>query len=103
MKVLYKNLPNYNVSKLVINSLDCSLYQAVVVIDGIEHVVWENDKKSFLSRSLLKLRESFDHLQIGETVLRHESSYDEMIGQPRKLQSNRMELDLGVMPKSIGS
>jgi hypothetical protein len=37
----------------------------------------------------------FEGYQVDEMVLRHESAYDEMVNQPVKMASNRMEVPLG--------
>ena len=94
MKVLLKDLPGYDIQKLIICSLEQALYQAIVVIDGEEHLVWETESKGLRSRNLLKIREQFELLSIPEAVLRHESPYDEMIGQENKTHSNRLEVPL---------
>ncbi|TQV72894.1 hypothetical protein FLL45_15625 [Aliikangiella marina] len=97
-KVLFKQLPKLNIEKLIFSSLEQALYQAIVVIDEQEYVVWESDQKTMLSRNLMQLREQFKTLDVAETVLRHESPYDEMIGQPTKDSSNRMEVKLDKNP-----
>lgn len=94
MKIAFDELISKNIQKLVIQSLDCSLYQALVVIDNTEYVVYK-DKKALLSRNLVELREAFEHLTIEQRVLRQESAYDEMVGQAVKSCSNRMEVPLG--------
>ena len=104
MKLLLNNLSSYKIQKLIINSLEQALYQAIVVIDGEERIVWENDKKVLLSRNLMQLRELFETFDIPETVLRHESPYDEMIGFPvNRGSSNRMEVQLGKNPYIISN
>ena len=103
MKLLFNNLSSCSIQKLIINSLEQALYQAIVMIDGKEHIVWESDRKVLLSRNLMELRELFKTLDIPETVLRHESPYDEMIGLPVNRHSNRMEVPLGKNPYLISS
>ena len=101
MKVLIKDIANYDIQKLVISSLEQALYQAIVIVDGEEHVVWETEKKCLRSRNLMQIRECFEGLEIPETVLRQESAYDEMIGQPSRDASNRLEVPLGKNPYAI--
>ena len=102
MKVLFNNLSNYKIQKLAIISIEQALYQASVVIEDEEHLVWENDKAILRSRNLISLRQLFEKLEVDEVVLRQESAYDEMIGQPSKDSNNRMEVPLGkqVYPES---
>lgn len=101
MKILLSDLPSHTIDKLVFNSLEQALYQAIVVIDGQEHIVWESEKKVLLSRNLMQIRELFAKLQIKERVLRHESPYDEMVGMPGNKEDNRMEVPLGKNPYSV--
>ena len=97
MKVTSNNLSKYTIDKLIVVSLEQALYQALVVIDGEEHLVWEKPNKPLQSRDLRTIREYFTLLDIPEVILRHESPYDEMVGQPTKNHSNRMEVPLGNM------
>ena len=101
MKLLYKDLSSKSIEKLIINSLEQALYQAIVIIDGEEKVVWQSKEKTLLTRNLTKMREYFEHMEIKEIVLRHESPYDEMIGQAPKNSSNRLEVKLGSNPYAI--
>lgn len=95
MKLLYKNLHKVKIEKLIINSLEQALYQAIVVVDGVEQVIWKDDMKTLLTRNLTEMREFFEHMDIKEMVLRHESPYDEMVGHPEKGTDNRLEVPLG--------
>lgn len=101
MKILLKNLPKYRIEKLVICSIEQALYQALAVIDGEERLVWESDKQCFRSRNLMEFRESFEHLDIPEIVLRHDSVYDEMIGLSEGISNNRLEVPLDQNPYSF--
>ncbi|MBO9489462.1 hypothetical protein J7384_03710 [Endozoicomonas sp. G2_1] len=101
MKIYYKNLASTKIEKLIINSLEQALYQALVVIDGQEHVVWQSEQKTLITRNLTKMREYFEKMNINEIVLRHESPYDEMVGQPIKNNSNRLEVPLAKNPYSV--
>ncbi len=100
MKLLLKQLSNHKIDKLVINSLDQSLYQAVVQIGNEEHIVWETHEKPLITRNLMEIRGFFEELNIKEAVLRHESAYDEMIGHPVSDGTNRLEVPLDVNPYS---
>ena len=101
MKLFYKDLPSKRIEKLIINSLEQALYQAIVIVDGEEQVVWQSDQKTLLTRNLTKMREYFEHMDINEIVLRHESAYDEMVGQAPKDSSNRLEVKLGSNPYAV--
>lgn len=101
MKLLYKQLSTIRIEKLIINSLEQALYQAIVVVDDVEHVVWQSDEKTLTTRNLTKMREHFEKLDIAEIVLRHESAYDEMVGQPTKNGNNRLEVPLRKNPYAV--
>ncbi|QPB84287.1 hypothetical protein CWC22_015370 [Pseudoalteromonas rubra] len=101
MKVFYRDLAAKKIDKLVINSLDQALYQAIVIINGEEHIVWQNEKTTLLTRNLTEMREYFEQFDIHEIALRHESAYDEMIGSEPKKNSNRLEVPLGKSPYAL--
>lgn len=101
MKLLYKQLSTMRIDKLIINSLEQALYQAIVVIDDVEHVVWQSEEKTLTTRNLTKMREHFEKLEVAEIVLRHESAYDEMVGQPTKNGDNRLEIPLRKNPYAV--
>lgn len=92
-KVFYKDLSKFKIQKIVICSLDQSLYQALMVNDDIEQLIWVSNSKPLKTRSLMKMQELFEGLDVDELVLRQESAYDEMVGLDVKV-SNRMEVRL---------
>ncbi len=94
MKIFFDELETHQIQRLVINSLEQALYQAIVVIDGEEYPVWENPKRTVTTRNLVQMRERFANLEVPEMVLRQESSYDEMIGLQHNSASNRLEVPL---------
>ena len=80
------------IHKVIIQSLDLALYRLQVEHNGESFWVVEND--SYLKRhSLMEMRELMSPLSIQSLVLRHESAYDEMIGQPVR-DSNQLEIPL---------
>ncbi|MGB0503327.1 MAG: DUF6482 family protein [Thalassolituus sp.] len=84
-----------SVSKIIIHSLDMSLYQAFAVVDGVEHLVTDKAGRPLRERSSLALQTLFEEIPASEMVLRHESCYDEMINQPVRTSSNIIEVPLG--------
>lgn len=83
------------VEKVILHCHDQSLYLVSVVIDGHEEYV-TNKKGEFLkSFNKLDLQTQFTDLTIGEMVLRHKSTYDEMIGLPVSDADNTLEVKLG--------
>tara|TARA_R110001583_G_scaffold188926_1_gene351493 strand:- start:2522 stop:2845 length:324 start_codon:yes stop_codon:yes gene_type:complete len=83
------------ISKVIMHSLDMSLYQVSVLLDGAEHYV--TDDKGVLLRSfkILELQALFESLPVEQMVLRQQSAYDEMINQPMRQGSNMLEVPLG--------
>lgn len=100
MKIYLTDLQEKKVQKLIINSLEQALYQAIVVIDDTEHIVWEKEKVTLIRRNLTGLRQIFEPFNVPLTVLRHESIYDEMIGMDSNAINNRLEVPLGNNPYS---
>jgi len=92
LQELYRRQP---LAKLTIHSLDQALYSLTASIDGVEAVVTEHGERPLRRRSLTAMRELLELLSVGELVLRQESAYDEMVGQPQRSASNAMEIVLG--------
>lgn len=84
------------IDKACIHSLDMSLYQLSVVIDGAELYVTDDDDRMLRSLNLCQMQALLEDLPVRETVLRQESAYDEMVGQPVRECSNAMEIPLRV-------
>lgn len=84
-----------SVSKIIIHSLDMSLYQATAVVNGVEHLVTDKAGHALRERSSLAMQTLFEEIPSRELVLRHESCYDEMINQPVRAASNIIEVPLG--------
>ena len=82
------------VEKLVIHSVDLSLYQASAFIDGQEHFITDNKGALLRSRSLVELQKQLREVSANESVLRHTSAYDEMIGGADKPATNALEVPL---------
>ena len=83
------------VVKVIVHSLDMSLYQVSAVVKGVEHLVTDDAGRPLRARSSLEMQTMFESFDIHELVLRHESCYDEMINQPPRDGSNVIEVPLG--------
>ncbi|TQV78746.1 hypothetical protein FKG94_12030 [Exilibacterium tricleocarpae] len=79
---------------LIIESLDASLYQAFVAVDGCEHLIYGDDGRPVRAFSLGNMRQRLGYHRFLRVVLRQHSAYDEMIGQPVREQSNALEVDI---------
>ena len=77
-----------------IHSLDLALYQVTVEVEGSERLVAYDDGKPFRERSLQRTREMLAEMPVASVTLRHESAYDEMIGQDVREDSNALEVNL---------
>jgi hypothetical protein len=85
------------VDKIIFNSIEASLYQLSLEIDGKEYYI-TNDKGEMLRAfNLIKLQQMTRGLKSKKMVLRHNSPYDEMIGLDEVTQerSNTLEVTLG--------
>ena len=65
-----------------------------MLVDDEEHLVVEDSQKPVRTRSLQKMREMLAGLPIASITLRHESAYDEMVGQPLRQCSNALEINM---------
>ena len=83
------------IEKVIIHSLDCALYQVSAVIEGQE--LYLTDRQGTLLRSHNKLSRQawFEGLPVRQMVLRQQSAYDEMVGQPLRQEDNFMEVPIG--------
>ena len=79
---------------VTIHSLEQALYQVTVALPSGPHLLVDKKGKAISSRSLQKMREILQVLPVGTITLRHESAYDEMIGQPSRGCSNALEVNL---------
>jgi hypothetical protein len=82
------------VEKLIYHSIDLSLYQVSVVVEGEEHYITDEKGKFLRSVNLIELQKLLKNLPTIKSVLRHTSAYDEMIGGPEKISSNLLEVPL---------
>lgn len=77
-----------------VHSLERSLYQVTVFVDGREQLLLDAGGQIFRRRSINAVREALEELVLEELVLRQESAFDEMIGQPCRQGGNALEVPL---------
>jgi hypothetical protein len=65
-----------------------------VIIDSEEHYLTDEKNKLLRSVNIIELQKLLRPLKAQQTVLRHTSAYDEMIGGPDKTASNLLEVPL---------
>jgi hypothetical protein len=95
MKLQFNDLAAMQpLARVAVLSLAPGFYQLQVKVDSLEQPVWDTDGHLFTRRNLNAVREALAGLAITELVLRQESAYDEMIGQPLRKGSNALEVPL---------
>lgn len=96
MKMTADKLAKYFVvEKLIYHSVDLSLYMVSAMVEGGEYYIADNKGAFLKSSKLIELQKALRHVSAQETVLRHTSPYDEMIGGPEKPDTNALEVPLG--------
>ncbi len=87
--------PSQPIDKLIIRAIEGGAYLAFIEVDGEEHLIVDKKGAPLKSFNKIDLQKAFSAFTLGATVLQHESAYDEMIGQPMRQSSNRLEVPLG--------
>lgn len=95
MKTTIKALRGQLIDRLVIESVDLSLYIAHAEVSGERHLIAENDGSILKTKNLLDMKSALAKLDAAERVLSQRSSYDEMVGQGFAPADNAMEVRLG--------
>ena len=99
MKISLEEFANWHEPlPVVVNSIDNAGYLVMVIIDGKEHLLTGKDNKALRHHSLMGMREALAAMPIARMSLRHQSAYDEMIGQPQRLEDNTLEVPLALEP-----
>ena len=83
----------FYIDKLIYHSVDLSLYIVSVIIDNEEYYIVDKQGKYLKAASLIELQQQLSSIESKETVLKHSSPYDEMIGGPDKAE-NILEVPL---------
>lgn len=87
----------------VIHSLECSIYQVTISTRDTSRLLVDDNGKPMRWRSLAAARTALKTLPIATLTLQQLSAYDEMIGQPPKLQTNLLEIPLSTTDDSARS
>ena len=98
MKVAINKLAGLDISSVVIESVDLSLYIAHVCVGDNEHVITDRQGKVLKTRNLLEMQRLLRKAVTCEFFLRQRSAYDEMVGHVHRAADNIMELPLGSEP-----
>lgn len=103
MTICVSQLRQLSIEKIVIHSLDLVLYQASAIVDGKEHYVTDDSGQLLRSHNLLGMQVQFEGMQFERMVLRQQSAYDEMVGQPVRCDTNALEVPIGNMDLGLRS
>jgi len=100
MKMTEKALKRQSaqVQRIVIESVDLSLYLARAVIDGEEHMITDGKGKLLKTYNLLAMKRRLKALVSCDFFLRQQSAYDEMVGHSHSAGANTMEIPMGNQP-----
>jgi hypothetical protein len=95
MRTTLKALKKKRVDRLVIESVELSLYIAIAEIDGERHLISDDRGQALRTTNLLAMKTLLMGVDARERVLSQRSAYDEMVGQGFEAGDNRMEIPLG--------
>ncbi len=90
------------IDTVIIHSLTPMLYQGTALIDGQELLVTDSQGKALKSFNLMEIQVMLARLPLNHLWLRHQSAYDEMIGQTVRETSNQLQVRLS-LPNQQGS
>ncbi len=79
---------------VIIRSLDLSLYHAIAVIDGREHLIADAEGKPLRYHSIMGFKRRLAGFTIERMLLEQNSAYDEMIGQAPRSQANTLRVPM---------
>ena len=95
MKITLQQLQrSTGLKRIVIHSLDCSIYLAYADFDGDALLVTEPDGKPLRTRNVTAMKQRLAEVPVPALFLRQQSAYDEMVGQPPREGDNSLELPL---------
>lgn len=96
MKITLQQLQqSVGLGRVVIHSLDFSIYVAYAEFGGDEALlITEADGRPLRTRNVTEMKQRLVSVPTPALVLRHQSAYDEMVGQPVRSGDNRLEVPL---------
>lgn len=96
MKLTIREALRRQPRRLVIESVDLSLYIVSIELEGELALLVDESRKPLKTRNLLAMKELLTPLAAYPAVLRQRSAYDEMCGQPFLPADNTLEVPLDV-------
>lgn len=98
MKIALSELGSAELTDVVIESVDLSLYIAHARFGQEERLIADRNGKVLKTRNLLEMQRTIRKAVACELFLRQRSAYDEMVGHSYQAADNVMELPLGREP-----
>ena len=95
MKIALKALRRRPVQRLIIESVDLSLYIAHAVIDGTRFLITDAAGVPLRTPNLMTMKERLADVAAEERVLLQRSAYDERVGCDFEAVDNALEIPLG--------
>jgi hypothetical protein len=89
------------IDKVIFHSIDISLYQVSIEIDGAEFYLTDNRGKFLRAFNVLDLQKQVRGLPYEKMVIRHVSPYDEMVGLPTNTSPNGNTLEVEVTDNQL--
>ena len=93
MKITLRELRKRPVDRLIVESVDLSLYIAHAEVDGHRYLVADRDGRPLTTPNLLAMKERLAAIEAAERVLLQRSAYDEMVGSHAR-GDNLLEIPL---------
>jgi hypothetical protein len=95
MKITLQQLQHsVGVSRIVVHSLDFSIYLAYAEFGQDAFLVTEPDGKPLRTSNLTAMKQRLAGVAAPALYLRQQSAYDEMVGQPLRQGANTLEVPL---------
>lgn len=95
MKISLQQLQrSVGLTRVVIHSLDFSIYLAYAEFGGDPLLVTEVDGKPLRTRNITEMKQRLAAVPLPALFLRQQSAYDEMVGQPVRMGDNALEVPL---------
>nr|WP_136250803.1 DUF6482 family protein [Ningiella ruwaisensis] len=72
------------ITKLEVQSFEMNVYLVKLYTHDTEGFVYDASDKPMRFHNSQQIRDAFEHCEVDEAVMIHDSPYDEMIGNPNK-------------------
>ena len=76
------------ISRLEVQSFEMNVYLVKIVSTQGEGFVYDEHDRPMRFHNSQQIRDTFEHCDVAEAVMVHDSPYDEMIGNPNKAEAS---------------